>query len=103
MAVENSTVLLLALILFLTVESEAKETCCAMKNVDGKTYFFLREDTLATAEYGCKDGCIYTGLDDVNAKETCFRTGNLNAMCVEETVHLGGCISKKSIVGIKPI
>merc|ERR1711892_469034 len=38
------------------VENEAAETCCAMKNVDGKTYLFLREDNPATAEHGCKDG-----------------------------------------------
>ena len=96
MDIKSGKLLILTLLFCFCRENEATENCCPLKVVGGKTYIFSRENKKETEKSGCKDSCVYTSREDESAipSEICFKSGEHNAMCVEEAVHLGGCIGK---------
>ena len=71
--------------------------CSRARTVQGRAYVFLREDRAVTSLHGCSDGCVYRRQGDTQA-EVCFKEWELQELCTEEPVSMGGCKGELSIL-----
>ena len=92
---QHTLILLLFFLASFYDHAKAQESCCPLKSVAGISYQLLGEDQAKTTMHGCKDGCVYKREDDMSnpPEEVCFKVGeNTDVQCIEEPIHIGGCI-----------
>jgi len=76
----------LLLCLALGSRSAKEKSCCKKKQVGEVDYVLLKDDPTLTQAYGCKNGCVYTTVQDPDLM-FCFRTGILPVECLDGGFH----------------
>ena len=65
---------------------DGNEECCDHKRVGGYDYTLMKDDSLVTSKYGCKNGCIFYRDDTGPAgNQYCFAVGSLTPKCLDTT------------------